>query len=327
MVTINRETNNHDGVVEKKYEMLTGQKVLVTGASGFIGMHLCRRLLKEGADVNAVSRVMRTDRLPGIRWWFGDLTDIATVRQLFSRIQPDFVFHLAGYPVSARGLEHVLPSFHSNLMTNVNVLTAAREYSCKRALVAGSFEEADLGDRQGVPSSPYAVAKLSSSMYARMFHLLYQLPVVNLRIHMVYGPGQSDTKKLIPYVILNLLRGKAPTILSGHRKVDWVYVDDVVEAMFTTVSTRNTEGATIDIGTGRNCSIREIVEHLRHLIDPSIHPVYSAPSGVMEREKVANVESTLSTTGWGPRVSLEKGLELTVDWYRTRWFDKKSLVI
>lgn len=165
-------------------------------------------------------------------------------------------------------------------------------------------------------------------MYARMFHVLYKLPVVNLRIFMVYGPGQLDTKKLIPYVILTLLRGESPKILSGYRKVDWVYVDDVVEAMVTTISMRNVEGTTIDIGAGKYRSIREIVEHLGQLIDPSIQPFYGAPpDGPTEQEKSADVESTLSTVGWEPRVSLEKGLELTVDWYRTRWFDKKSVVI
>ena len=292
------------------------QRVLVTGASGCIGSHLCRYLCAGKNEIHAISRIKRFENENRIRWWQGDLTEISVVRNIVAAIRPDVVFHLAGYPVGDRGLDHIIPSFRNNLMSTVNLLTSASEVGCRRVVTAGSLEEPEPEKSQVVPSSPYAAAKWAESVYARMFHRLYQLPVVILHISMVYGPAQYDQRKLVPYVIVSLLRGEAPRLTSGKRRIDWIYVGDVVEALITAEKVAHIEGSTIDAGSGNLLSIQGIVELLVRLINPKINPQFGVlPDRPFEQERVANIAQSYALTGWKPTTSLEDGLKKTVDWY------------
>ncbi len=293
-----------------------GQTVLVTGGTGFIGSHLCRALDEAGCNVHSVSRKAESKEKGNVRYWKGDLADIATARRILTAARPDVIFHLASHVSGARDLACVLPTFRDNLVSTVNLLTAAAEIGCRRIVLAGSLEETRSEPSAVVPCSPYAASKSAASAYGRMFHSLYGVPVVVARLFMVYGPGQSDHSKLIPYVISSLLKKEAPQLSNGRRLVDWIFVQDVVEGVIAAAQAPGIEGKTIEIGSGNLVSIREIVEHLIQLIDPNIHPVFGAlPERPMEQVRVANVAESKLLTGWNPRTSLEEGLKQTALWY------------
>jgi UDP-glucose 4-epimerase len=295
---------------------LSGEKVLITGASGFIGSHLCRRLRKVGAEVHAISRTKRAKNADGLRWWQGDLAELKTVQELLATIKPGLIFHLASFVAGARDVSLVIPMLRNNFLTTLNLLTAATDLGCRRLILAGSQEEPEIGDPEAVPCSPYAAAKWASSAYARMFHALYQLPVIMMRIFMVYGPAQQDLRKLIPYVILSLLRGEAPKLSSGQRQVDWIYVEDVVEGFLTTAQALGVEGKTIDIGSGTLVSIRTLVEQLVRLINPQVEPIFGAiAERPLEQVRVADLMKSHALIGWKPTTPLEEGLRRTADWY------------
>lgn len=116
-------------------------KILVTGASGFIGSHLCRHLSKLGADVHATSRVMRTSAQGGPCWWHSTLIEIDSVQEIFSKVRPDVVYHLAGSVGASTDKELVLPTFHSLLTSTVNILIGATEVGCRRVILSGSLTE------------------------------------------------------------------------------------------------------------------------------------------------------------------------------------------
>lgn len=295
----------------------SGKKILVTGASGFIGSHLCRRLCDSEAEVHGISRTDRSNNKTCSHWWHGDLADIGIVRNLLTSIKPDVVFHLASHVVGARDLELVLPTFLSNLATTVNLLTVASEISCDRIVLIGSLEEPEQCKTYAIPSSPYAAAKWAGNAYARMFHALYQTPVAIARLFMVYGPGQQDILKLIPYVTLSLLRKQSPKLTSGQRQVDWIYVGDVVDGLLAMAQAPSIEGRMIDLGSGTLVSISDIVRQLVNIIDSNVKPLFGAVRNrPMEQVRVANVADTYDKIAWKPMTSLEKGLEFTVDWYR-----------
>jgi UDP-glucose 4-epimerase len=297
---------------------VAGRRVLVTGATGFIGTHLCRALQRAGADVHGVSRAPGADG--GIHGWQADLADPEAAVKVVQSVRPDLVFHLASHVSGDRGLGTVLPTVRDNLLTTVNLLTAACETDGPRVVLAGSMEECDTGAPDAVPGSPYAAAKSAASGYARMFHALYGLPVVSLRIFMVYGPGQRDGNKLITYVTRSLLRGERPRLSSGDREVDWVYVDDVVSAFLAAAgAAAATTGEAIDVGSGELTTIRSIVEHLARLVDGDAQPWFGAlDDRPLERRRVADVARTRELIGWQPSTSLAAGLAQTVDWYRAR---------
>ena len=221
---------------------LAGHVALVTGAAGFIGSALCRGLTQAGMEVHGVSRTERVVTDSCARWHSNRLDDIEAVRALFKAARPDYVFHLASHVAGSRAIELVLPTFSANLTSTVNLLTAATELGCERILLTGSLEEPEPGPDHAVPSSPYAAAKFAASAYGRMFHALYNTPVAILRLFMVYGPGQQDLRKLVPYVTLSLLKGQTPELSSGVRKVDWIYVDDVVAGYLAAATAKGVEG-------------------------------------------------------------------------------------
>lgn len=308
-------------------------RVLITGASGFIGTALCRRLITSGVEVHGVSRSptaradaqnrwrpVSGDMGPGVQvshvnWWNADLIELETVRGLTRAIRPDVIFHLASLVTGSRNLEMVLPIFQSNFLTAFNLLISTAENSAGRIILAGSFEEPN--DVGSVPCSPYAAAKWSASGYARMFQVLYQVPVVNAKIFMVYGPGQADHAKLIPYVITSLLRAEAPKLSSGLRLVDWIYVDDVVEGLIKCAQTPGIEGRTVELGSGELHSIREIVEKLVDLVPCGVDPLFGAFSDrPLERIQKADLAGSHELIRWQPSTPLETGLTRTVEWYK-----------
>lgn len=300
-----------------KTSLFSGKKILVTGASGFIGSCLCQKLLSMGAEVHGVSRTLQPKGSKNLYWWQGDLADITTVRELLTKIKPGYIFHLASCVSGSRDLGLVLPTLHSNLISTVNVLTASTETGCSRIILIGSLEEPDSGCAEVIPSSPYAAGKWCSSAYARMFYALYQTPVVNVRLFMVYGPGQKDLLKLIPYVTLSLLRDNAPKISSGKRQVDWIYVDDVVEGLLLILQSPGIEGHTVDLGSGVLVPVRTVVEKIAKIVNSKANPLFGAISErQMEQNRVAQIKNTQRIIGWKPTTSLEKGLENTVNWYK-----------
>ena len=295
-------------------ESLAGQTVLVTGASGFIGEHLCARLHSTGAEVHGISRSEQPDSNT-VRWWQGEGANLADMQRILTTVKPDVIFHLASYVSGDRSLKAVLPTLHSNLISAVNLLTLVADLGCRRLVLAGSLEEPELGELP-IASSPYAAAKWSASVYARMFHQLYQVPVVGARLFMVYGPAQKDLNKLIPYVTLSLLRGEAPKLSSGQRQVDWIYVCDVVDGLMAAAQTSGIDGENFDLGSSTLTPISTIVHHLNQLIDPSIKPLFGALSDrPMEQVRIANITSASDRLGWHPQTSLEDGLAQTVAWY------------
>jgi nucleoside-diphosphate-sugar epimerase len=293
-----------------------GNRVLVTGASGFIGAHLCRKLHEEGAETHAVYRSRLPVNAGGYRWRQADLANSREVKQLIAEVQPDLIFHLASHVMGAPDLEHVLPTFQCNLQSTVNLLEAAAHSNCGRIILTGSLAEPVASNGEAFPSAPYAAAKWASSAYARMFHALYNLPVLIARVFMVYGPAQVDVSKLIPYVILALLQGRTPKISSGSRLLDWIYVSDVVDGFLALAQANGIEGETVDLGSGALISIREIVQKVAELLDGTAEfgAIADRP---LEPTRIAKTEETFARIGWKAQVSLQEGLERTIEWYRS----------
>jgi nucleoside-diphosphate-sugar epimerase len=294
------------------WKQLLNKKVLITGASGFIGLHLCRKLLENGNEVHALCRSEPKvfDRL--FNWHKIDLADLESTRKVFRETRPDIVFHLCSHAQGERELSLVLPTFQGELTATVNVLLSLAQTGCSRMIMAGSLEESRLGE---IPSSPYAAAKVASRAYASMFHQLYKFPIVMTRIFMAYGPGQSQ-KKLIPHSIISMIEGRPLKIASPARKVDWVYVEDLVLGLLTVAVTPRLEGKSVDLGSGQMTEIQDVVRRIQQIVNPQAHVEFGTiPERAAEQVCRADAATTYALTGWRPATSLDAGLEKSVEFF------------
>jgi UDP-glucose 4-epimerase len=290
------------------------QRYLVTGGRGFIGRHLIRQLTAMGADVHATTRAGRSLE-PGPRWWMVDLADLDATRHVVHDVQPDVVIHLASRAAGTRALDVVVPMLADNLLSAVNVMTAAAGVPGCRAVLAGSIEEIAATGNDGA-QSPYAASKVAATAYAALFRDLWGLPVSVLRLAMVYGPDEPNRGRLVPYVIDSLLRGDVPELSSGRRRVDWVYVEDVVDALLAASVEPDAPGKVLDIGSGSVHSIRDAVTLIAEVVDTDVEPGFGRlPDRAKERDLIADIRPATQHLGWQPRVDLVTGLTRTVEWH------------
>jgi dTDP-glucose 4,6-dehydratase len=307
-------------------------RALVTGGTGFIGSHLTRRLLAEGADVHAVtSRASSTYpwRLLDVRERISlhevDLTDAAAVTALAAEVRPGHVFHLAADTHVGRSWQRVDECLRTNVQGTVTLLRAIADHGCDRFVhvstgdvygrVAVPFRE----DARVNPMSPYAVSKYAAECYCLMFQRSEGWPVVVLRPFNAYGPAQSPDR-VIPELIVRALRGEDVELTRGLQTREFNYVEDLVDGMVRAACAPGIEGEVFNLGCGEERAIRDVVGVTLQLLG---NPVEARFGALPERPgEIGRVLSDSSRARerlqWAPRVSLRDGLKRTVDWYRDR---------
>lgn len=297
---------------------LEGRRVLLTGATGFIGRHLAGHLNRLGAQVHGISRRPAANieaPEPSVTWHRADLADRRQTLELYERVKPSHVFHLASHVAGSRGVDLVHPTLLDNLCSTVHLLEAAERHGCERFVQVGSLEEPTSPAEP--PSSPYAAAKAGATAYCRLFHHLYDLPVVIARVFMVYGPGRQDERKLVPYVIRSLIADETPSFSSGTRPVDWVFVDDVAEGFVRLAVTEGLDGHTVDLGTGKLHTVREMVEALFLAAGDGKKPSFGGLADrASEQVRKADAQRTEELLAWRPSTPLIEGVKRTVAWFR-----------
>lgn len=307
-------------------DIFADRKILVTGATGFVGSHLCDALVALGAEVHGLSLDIPA-RSHEASWkpWIMDLTDLGSTQVLISQIKPQTVFHMAGLVDTRQEMALLVPTLQSNLVGTLHLLMAVAATQCERVLVTGSSEEPEVGSIDGIPTSPYAASKGAAVAYSRMFHFLYQLPVVIARPFMCYGP-RKPLSKLIPYTIVSLLSGERPQLSSGRRVCDLVYVLDLVRGLLKASAQIELTGKAIDLGTGDGIAIRDVVALIAELTGSTSRPIFGAlPDRLGEGPQVADLRATQQFLDWQPLWSLREGLIETIDWYRTRGSVRKTV--
>ncbi len=313
---------------------LNGARVLVTGATGFIGAHLAQRLIGEGAHVSAFRRAgshdqsaslsLRRDaaertevRTLGIDWHDADLRTYGAVSNAVRKIRPDLVFHLAAAGVTDPFLSPDA-AIRANVYGTIHLLRAVDGQA--PVIVARTPGERD-------SLNVYAASKSAAWEFCKMYRRVYRWPIVGVMPFQTYGPGQP-ARALIPSAIAAALRGDSFPMTHGQQERDWVHVDDVVEAFICLSrrleSTPAMVGETIEVGTGRAVSAREVVEMIYQMIEGPGRPLVGAlpeRPGEVARA-VADADRVEQLVGWRARVSLEEGLRETIEWTR-EWLTRQ----
>jgi nucleoside-diphosphate-sugar epimerase len=319
-------------------DVLIRRRVLVTGASGFIGSHLVKRLLAEGAVVHVLLRPgSSAGRLAAVRGELrvheGDVTYPPSVRAAVAKSKPHVVFHLAadtGVRRLSEGWAGIERSVEVNLRGTLTVLHAALESPTRvqRVVGAGGLEEYGSGPTPYVetqreqPISAYSASQVAATHYCEMLQRGTDTAIVTLRPALVYGPGQS-ADFLIPSLIASCLRGKDFEMTAGTQYRDLLYVDDLIDAFLLAATRRGLRGEVINVGWGEEHAIRDVAETIVRLAGGASRIRFGA-----KPERTADLAHLVTTTthaldvlGWRARVPLDEGLRRTIEWHRAQTND------
>lgn len=305
-----------------------GKRVLVTGAGGFIGSHLVRRLVAEGAQVQALLKKEEStwrleDILDRLDVCEADITDLPSLQSVFSRFNPQVIFHLAALVDASRSWDLVVPMATTNVLGTVNLLTALKHSPFEMFVNTSSSEEYGDAlspcreDQRELPLSPYSFSKLSITHFCQMAVKAFDLPITTVRLFPTYGPLQ-ESAMFIPSAIKGLLVEKEFSMSPGEQKREFNYVDDVVEAYLKVAVCSDARGEVLNVGSGIPYRVREVIDIIQKLTGDG----GTVNVGALPYRKGEGMESFCDNlklrqlTGWSPRVSLEEGLRLTVEWYK-----------
>jgi UDP-glucose 4-epimerase len=298
---------------------LRDARVLVTGATGFIGQHLCHSLHAQGAQLVLLQRHARTSPWPGARAVVLDPSERAAIASALQEIKPDLVFHLAGFVSGERGREAMARAFDGNVLFSANILLTCLAHLPKtRVIFTSSLEASNPRLEPAETGSPYGVSKLMVEVLSGTLNELYNAPLFSARLGMVYGPSDPHCDRLVPTVIRALSKREAPHLSSGKRRSDWVYIDDVITGLLAMASAQELLHPALDLASGELHSVREVAELLASIIGATVPIHYDASRDrSYEQERVADMMTTRAALGLtGPATDLRTGLTRTVDAYR-----------
>lgn len=310
-------------------------KVLVTGASGFIGSHLVERLVKDGSSVRALvhynSRndwgnleLLPKEVLAEVEVITGDIVDPFCVASAVRGCQVvDHLSSLIAIPYS-----YVAPQSYvtTNVQGAVNVMQACRNAGVERVVNTSTSE--CYGTAQYVPidekhplqgQSPYSASKIGADMIAESYWRSFGLPVAIIRPFNTYGPRQS-ARAVIPTIIGQALKGGDVRLGSLTPTRDLNFVSDTVEGFLRVAQALQAVGQVINCGTGREISVGDLAQLILKLVGSDSRIVADEQRVRPEKSEVerllCNADKARELTGWRPQVSLEEGLALTIAWFR-----------
>jgi dTDP-glucose 4,6-dehydratase len=309
----------------------SGKRVLVTGAGGFIGSHLTERLVQVGAKVRALVHY----NSQGTWGWLdqskvrneieviaGDICDRDIVRHAVQGMEQ--VFHLAALIAIPYSYHAPASYMRANVEGTINVMQAAREIGVERVIHTSTSEV--YGTARYVPideahplqgQSPYSASKIGADKMAEAFHRALGLPLVTVRPFNTFGPRQS-ARAVIPTIITQCLSGETIRLGSLHPTRDLSYVADTVEGFLLAASQPGAIGQTINLGSGHEISVGELARLIAKLAGRVISIENEAERVRPQQSEVERLlaSNTLARTvlGWEPTVSLEEGLQRTIEW-------------
>jgi len=301
------------------------RRVLITGANGFVGANLARRMLERGHRVHCLLRPDRAgwrlrDIADALTVHAVDLTDAAALDAVVREVRPHWVLHLAAYGAYASQTD-AARCVRTNVEGTVQLVDAAARSGVERLVHSGSSSEYGIVDHAPgeeeplAPNSLYAVTKAAATAYVRHVARTGALHTTTLRLYSVYGPYEEPTR-LIPTLIVRGLEGRYPPLVSPRTARDFVYVEDVSTAFEAALLAPTAAGGIYNVGSGVQTTLEKAVDVSRAAFAIAAEPRWSSmPARGWDTDTwVANTARTQAELGWHATTPFEAGFARTHRW-------------
>ncbi|MCJ7715058.1 MAG: NAD-dependent epimerase/dehydratase family protein [Anaerolineales bacterium] len=300
-------------------------KTLITGVAGFIGSALAQKLIDGGHEVLGLDDLStgKEEAIPSqVKFELGDMLDRPKLWTLLQDVE--CVFHVAARVAVQESILYPREYNSTNVGGTVSVMEAMRDVGVKRVVFtsSGAVYGAQVAmplheEMRPAPDSPYAVSKLSAEYYVRTIGKLWGIETVTLRIFNAYGPGQhtpADHPPVIAHFLKQAVRDGTLVIHnSGTQTRDFVYLDDVVDALIKASSASDVDGMTINIGSGKEISIVDLVQQVIDLTGVKTESIYNPTAKGGVNRMRADISRAADLLGYRPKYSLSDGLKLTLE--------------
>lgn len=321
---------------KKENNFWQDRRVLVTGASGFLGGWLVRALIEKGADLVCpvrdwvpASQLIRSGLAEKINLVRGDIVNPGLIERTLGEYEAQTVFHLAAQTIVPIANRNPLSTFESNIKGTWCLLEACRRSPLVEQVVLASSDKA-YGEHESLPyreemplqgDYPYDVSKSCADLIAQSYYSSYGLPVAITRCANFFGGGDLNWNRLVPGTIRAVLRGENPVIRSDGKFVrDYLYIEDgalaymmLAEKMAKDVKLH---GQAFNISNEVQLTVLELVELILKVMGSSLKPEVRSEASNEIRHQYLSVEKARRFLGWTPQYDLEEALRLTVEWYR-----------
>ncbi len=300
------------------------KRVLVTGASGFIGSHVLGSLHERGYEIHAVARGSRARDGFGVNWHTADLLQPGLAGDLIDRVRPTHLLHLAWYVVPGK-----LVQATENLdwvVASLELIRRFAEAGGVRLCVAGSGYEYDWshgycteGLTPCVPDTVYGASKHALHEMVRTYAQTRALSAAWARVFFLYGPNEHPDR-LVPSVIRSLLRGEPARCSHGRQIRDYMHVRDVADGLAAVLDSEIQDA--VNVSSGQATTLREITSTLGRLTGrPELVELGAIPARPNDVPLVVGSNARATALGWQPRYDLECGLLHTIEWWRRQQSD------
>jgi UDP-glucose 4-epimerase len=300
-------------------------RILITGAAGFLGSSLANRLVREGHEVRGLDDLSTGDPAvlsPEVHFTRGDVNDRPKLWTLLQDV--DCVYHLAARVLVPESVLYPREYNQTNVGGTVSLMEAMRDVGVRRVVLVSSG--AVYGDQQQQPvredalpnpRSPYAVSKLAAEYYVKTIGALWGIEALCLRVFNAYGPGQHLPPVHAP-VVLSFLRqalhnGTLVIHGDGSQTRDYVYVDDVVNALLAASTAPDIDQLTINVGSGQETSVRELARLVIEVTGAEPEVVYNQRTHGGVSRLCADLTLAAAKLNYRPGIGLETGLRLTLE--------------
>ncbi len=310
-------------------------KILVTGGVGFIGSHVVDRFIENGHEVVVVDNLSsgrRENVNPSAKFYEVDIRDRESLEEILKKESPDVIDHHAAQISVVNSVENPRFDAEVNILGSLNLIDLALKYGVKKFIYAstggavyGEPVYLPCDEKHPVdPLAPYGISKHTVEHYLYMNHVNFGLEYIVLRYANVYGPRQDPHGEAGVVAIFSkrMLEGKEAHIFGdGYQERDFVYVGDVADANLIALDfkkeIKNSLDPIYNVGTGEGTNVNTIFNLIKKFTGFDGEPVYDPPRPGEVYKVYLDIKKIREEMNWVPRVSLEEGLRLTVEWFKT----------
>lgn len=311
------------------------QKILITGGLGFLGVNLTEKLLQMNKkpyllDFYPDSVFKDNPYIPfelnKVFYYKVDLREKSKVIEIFKEINPDVIVHAAALTVLKRDYQTAMDTLDINVKTTINVLEAIKEVGTPKLIflstsdIYGELQPPFKEDQLCFPASPYSISKLTGEHYCIMYSNINKIPLIILRIFNIFGKYQKGNR-LIPYIIKEILENKSVELTPGEQKREFNYIENIVDAILVSMEIKGFVRDIFNIGSGESLKIKDVALEISEILNKK-DLIHLGAIPYRENEiwdMYCDNSHALEKLGWKPRISFKKGLELTIDWFKSNF--------